>query len=187
MNLWNGCNVATVGHKSVGTAIFSSTRGHKGGSLHPICFQLRWFRGYFIIVSMIYSQSIWIRLWQHTCNTQVGGTIWQIRFNDLHTCLRAYDKPARSVYERLWVFCRDNLFHWHTNHYVCHPIIRSLGASGVHGGSDSIFRTVRLNQSLQDSVNMPDWSCDLQKMSQLFILFCFMNSNIYFLFLVNVC
>lgn len=53
----------------------------------PICFQLGQLRGYFITVIMIYSLSIWVRLFWHTCNTQVGGTIGWIRSVAAHACV----------------------------------------------------------------------------------------------------
>lgn len=180
MNPQKGSNVATVvsvGWQSRREQPSAHQHGDTGGgSLPPICFQLRWLSGYFIIVSMIYSQSIWFHLCRHTCNTQVGGVVWRITLNDAHLRAPRHKIKPHVRGMSVWEFSAEtNLFHRDTDHYVCHPIIRSLGASGAHRGSNSIFRTVRLNQSLQDSLNMPDLSCDLREMSQLFLFlfFCF--------------
>lgn len=52
------------------------------------------------------------------------------------------------------------------SHYVCHPIIRSLGLSGAHKGPNSIFKMMRLNV----------WH-----------MHCWHNSSLYYLISKHVC
>lgn len=113
MNPWNSCNVAAVVSRTTRRREWPSS--HRGRQ-PPICFQLRWLRGYFIIVSMIYSQSVWFHFWRHTCNAKVGGQWVQRR---AHACLHTIKLHA-------WAseFPADlSVFHRDTVQYERHTII----------------------------------------------------------------
>lgn len=92
-----------------------------------------------------------------------------------HTHTRGYRQTIKTTFSVCDFSAETDLFRWDMGHYVCHPIIRSLGASGTHRGSDSIFRRWRLNQSLQDSETL-----QLQE-NELFFNFLFLKIPTFFL------
>lgn len=81
---------------------------------------------------------------RHMCKTQVGGTMRQITAHARvcgHTstcsvysmCICKFPTEGRSIYST------------EMGHYMCHPIIRSLGPWGAHKGPCSNFIMIGLN------------------------------------------
>lgn len=81
---------------------------------------------------------------RHMCKTQVGGTMRQITAH-AHVCGHTSTCSVYSMCMCKFPTEGRSIYSTEMGHYMCHPIIRSLGPWGAHKGPCSNFIMMGLN------------------------------------------